>query len=182
MTISPCRSNPPVPIASAPGPRRRRAGCNRWRPRLWWPTCPAARIWCSTDRGRRIPITAGSGIRRSRPAGCRTAPGIGAMSSPGAGPGSTRPPGGSRRSITAAGFRTAEDGAGRRVVTRRSPGFGMGDRYIPSMRRRWSRSSGSAWASAWVSASGPGWPAMSAGCRSGRRSLITRGIGPARPM
>ena len=65
--------------------------------------------WSWSDSAR---ITARSGIRRSRPAGPPIAMATGPISRPGAGPGSTPRPGASRRSITAAGCRSAAAGAG----------------------------------------------------------------------
>ena len=58
--------------------------------------------------------TARSGIRRSRRTGCPIARDAGPMSRRGAGPGWTAPRGVSRRSITAAGRRSAAAGAGSR--------------------------------------------------------------------
>jgi hypothetical protein len=136
-------------------PRRRRRS---WR----W---PAAAISTAPEAGARRPIMARSGIPRSPRAGSRIARATGRMSHPGVGPGSTMPPGDSHPSTMAAGSRSADAGAGRRV---RSP---LPD--LLSMRPRSLHSLASALAWHWGRRSPP---APSAGCRWGRGNPSARGI------
>ena len=91
----------------------------------------------------------------------------GPLSRPGAGPGSTMPPGASRRSTMAGGFSSTAAGPGPRAK-RSSP-----DR--PSTHRPWWRSSASAREWRWR-------PAPSAGCRLARTRSTIRDTAPRMPM